>query len=59
MSYDGPGVWPAALAILGLLVVMIYLKFRGWVWGVCVAAVETTGKWQVSAVLSYRHVTCS
>jgi len=42
LSYDGPGVWFAALSMLCVLAVMIRLKFRrrAWiVWGVCHIAV--------------------
>jgi hypothetical protein len=41
LCFDGPGIWLAALAMLCLLAVMIWQKFRwrAWaVWGVCTAA---------------------
>lgn len=41
LCFDGPGIWLAALAMLCLLAVMIWQKFRwrAWaVWGACFAA---------------------
>lgn len=39
LTYDGPGLWPSPVAMLGLLAAMICLKFRRRAGGVCVAAV--------------------
>lgn len=46
LSYDGPGLWFAAVAAICLLAVMVFLKFRwraGAVWGACVSV--TIGSW--------------